>query len=385
MSDQGKTARGAMWRRVGLISTGLVLYAFITMHLVNLMLGLKSVAMMDAWAPWLTGIWSGQLSIVLLLCLVVHFGLALWQFYLRNTLRVPTYDLVQMAAGLLIVPLLAPHVTGSIAAGAIGAQVSYAYLLPFFWVDSPTDGLRQVALLGVAWLHGSIGIYTWLAARDDNRTWLRLFSPFAVLVPIVALLGYVEAGRQVVPVEMGGSGLALAEVQAAIDAFDPVSPERIQQVLATRAAVDAWLIWGTIFLAGSVMALRWLRVSALPRDNSVRIVFSDSRPSDVVGTPGLTLLEQARVHDVPHANLCRGRGRCGSCRVRVLSCETPLAPPDELERKTLARWQAGPGVRLACQIKPGRGRLEVERLVSPDYSDLHTTHEPVAGDVEPAE
>ena len=35
------------------------------------------------------------------------------------------------------------------------------------------------------------------------------------------------------------------------------------------------------------------------------------------GRYGLSVLEISRLNDVPHAHVCSGRGRCGTCRVRI--------------------------------------------------------------------
>lgn len=81
---------------------------------------------------------------------------------------------------------------------------------------------------------------------------------------------------------------------------------------------------------------------------------------------GASVLEIATMHHVPHAHLCRGRGRCGTCRVRIVKSEFPLPSGNETERRTLARIGADDNVRLACQLVPTGGLLRVERLVSPD-------------------
>lgn len=365
-----REATGALWRRGGLIVTGLVMYAFVVTHLANLALGLHSLALMDAWRPWLTGIWTNWLAPVLLVAMVLHIALALWSLYRRNTLEVPAYDLVQLIAGLLIVPLLAPHVTGGIAAREIGAEPSYAYLMPYFWGTAPGEGLRQVLLLAVAWLHGSIGVYTWAVARRATRPALLVFYPLVVLVPVLALLGYVEAGRQALPPELGGTGEALALVEAARAAVQPVVPERVEAVLAAMRMANRWFFWGSLALVAFVLGLRQLRLARLPVARVLRVVFADRAPATCDVTPGLSLWEITEREEIPHAGLCRGRGRCGTCRVRVLRSTAALPPPGALERKTLERVGAGPGVRLACQLVPGPGFLEVERVVAPDYSNL---------------
>lgn len=50
--------------------------------------------------------------------------------------------------------------------------------------------------------------------------------------------------------------------------------------------------------------------------------------------------------------MCGGRGRCSTCRVRVLSGAAQQPPPSVQEGATLARFDAKPDVRLACQLRP---------------------------------
>lgn len=120
----------------------------------------------------------------------------------------------------------------------------------------------------------------------------------------------------------------------------------------------------------TVMALRAVRISRLPRSEIVEITYSDQSPHRISAGAGLTLLELARENNVAHANLCQGRGRCGTCRVRVLSGRGNLPEPQLLEKQTLHRFSCPKDVRLACQVVPVPGRLELERIVAPDYSDL---------------
>ena len=187
MSQEPASPKGAIWRRVGLIVTGLVLYAFITSHLVNLMLGLHSIAAMDAWRPWLTAFWTGPLRPFLMLSLVLHFGLALWQLYLRNTLRIPTYDAVQLLAGLLIIPLLAPHVTGVIAAYAIGAAKRHrpehaefeddAIVMASFGDASANHATAQAAFNTAGWTSYQSAPLPLLFVCEDNGIGISVKTP----------------------------------------------------------------------------------------------------------------------------------------------------------------------------------------------------------------
>jgi adenylate cyclase len=358
----------AVYRRTTMIVTGLILFAFITSHLVNLTLGLISVDVMDNWRWLLSGLWTGPVfSQVLTLALALHFVGALISLYYRNTLRIPTYDMAQMVAGLAIVPLLAPHVFGVMAYQEMGLVPTYNLLLGFYWNTSPYEGLRQVVLLVVAWLHGGIGIYTWLRARDTSARVLQFFYPLVVLIPILAMLGYVEAGRQVIPVSEGGTGwVAAYNPNVNGPTVDPAEIPAIIEAVKWNSKLATEIALG---LAALAFAARWVRIRAAERGR-VRVLYTGKRPVRFVENTGLTLLEMAHVHDVPHASICRGRGRCGTCRVRVLKSENLLPPPDASEAKVLAHWNAGPTERLACQVFPKAGVVEVERVVAPDYSDL---------------
>jgi adenylate cyclase len=77
---------------------------------------------------------------------------------------------------------------------------------------------------------------------------------------------------------------------------------------------------------------------------------------------GFTILEASRLAAIPHASICGGRGRCSTCRVRVIrgAEALPAATVDEL--RVLGRVGAPAHVRLACQVRPRRD-LSVVPLV----------------------
>src|SRR5262249_44488912 len=94
---------------------------------------------------------------------------------------------------------------------------------------------------------------------------------------------------------------------------------------------------------------------------AVRITYPGGR---TVAVPsGFSVLEASRWAGIPHASVCGGRGRCSTCRVRVIEGGDALAAPNAVERATLARIDAASDVRLACQIRPETD-LTVEPLVA---------------------
>lgn len=359
----------ASFRLRAMIGTGLVMFIFVTMHLANLALGLISVQVMEDWRWALSGVWSSflPLKILLQVSLILHFLLALLSLYWRNTLRIPAYDMAQMVAGILIIPLLARHVFGVMAAKELGLEPTYALVLGQFWVVSPFDGLQQIVMLVVAWIHGGIGVYTWLQSRDGSARTMRFFYPFVVALPILAMLGYVEAGRQIIPVDEGGMGFVLDPDPNA--GGPTIAPEDIPGIIARAKDRQEVTIRLSLALVALAFLARWLRLRRM-QQGMVRVTYAGKRPATFDAEAGLTLLEMARDNNLPHASVCRGRGRCGTCRVKVLSGAHGLAPPTDIEGKVLARWNAGSNERLACQLKPETGALEVERIIEPDYSNL---------------
>lgn len=352
-----------------MIGTGLVMFVFITMHLANLSIGLISIQAMEDWRWTLSGVWSTfePLEILLKISLIVHFLTALVSLYMRNTLKIPAYDMAQLIAGILIIPLLGTHVFGVMAIRDLGLVPTYTLLLNNFWVVSPVNGLQQVVLLVVAWIHGAIGVYTWLRSRDGSHRVMRVFYPFVVALPIFAMLGYVEAGRQIIPVDEGGHGFVLQNDPNA--AGPQVEPEMIPVILEQAQERPKMVTRISLGLVALVLAARWIRLQSRRR-NKVQISYTGQRPASFEAETGLTLLEMVRENNVPHANICRGRGRCGTCRVRVHSGLAALAPAGEMEAKVLKRWNADPNERLACQLKPQEGQLVVERVIEADYSNL---------------
>src|SRR6185503_20804830 len=105
---------------------------------------------------------------------------------------------LQLVLGLCIPPLLAVHFVGTrMAHEWYGVEDIYAKTVLTLWHSSPVYGVRQSLLIAVAWTHGCIGLYYWLRLRRWYSRYSVLFFAAALLLPVLALLGFVQAGRQV--------------------------------------------------------------------------------------------------------------------------------------------------------------------------------------------
>lgn len=379
MSDgNSKRMNKAVLVRGARIVSGLFLLAFITTHLVNMILGLHSITLMDEMRPYLTGIWTGAIGSKLLMAvLFTHFILALEAIYKRETLRMSANDMVQFGAGLLIIPLLLPHALGIGAMREISSEASYSVLLNFFWLHDPIAGLRQVLLIGIIWVHGCLGLFVWMRSKQWSIRVLPWLYPLAVAVPVMALLGYVEAGRdiliaskavketQYLKPDIKGYGAAVSSAEKMYaTTVEPVVKKDADAIITQSKVMTSWIIWISTGMILLTLLARFLRVSR----HAKRQVEIDYVNGPLIKTrSGLSMLDIARHNDLPHANICHGRGRCGTCQVLVLSSSEELPAPSELEQQTLDRLNLGVGVRLACQLNPKGGHLRVEQILPADY------------------
>src|SRR5947209_4016177 len=188
-----------MIRRLRLAS-GLVMLAYVTMHLANHALGLVSLDAMERTLRWVVAIWSQYPMLTLLYgAFFVHYGLALSALWQRRTLRLRPSELLQLVLGFAIPILLARHVVANrIAAGFFGVDIAYyRFVLWALFVRTPESGYLQLTVLAVAWWHAMLGLYFWLRVRP----WFDRLRPaaltIAVLFPVLALLGVVDAARQI--------------------------------------------------------------------------------------------------------------------------------------------------------------------------------------------
>jgi adenylate cyclase len=115
--------------------------------------------------------------------------------------------------------------------------------------------------------------------------------------------------------------------------------------------------------------------SRLLRHRFERVTIGYDGGASAQGRRGLSILELSRLNDIPHAHVCSGRGRCGTCRVRVDAGAESLSPQSGFELATLARVGAGAAERLACQARVTGPGVVVKRMLAP-YADASAARLP---------
>jgi adenylate cyclase len=337
------SAANRLWVRKLRLCTGLTMFTYVGLHLLDHSLGNVSIALMEAGLVAQKWFWQGTIGTALLYpALATHYALGLWAFYERRHFGWTRSEIVQLVLGLSIPFLLMNHLfVTRISLAVYGTQKGYAQELYSFWVASPQLGALQVTVLIVAWIHGCIGVYHWLRLKRMFSRWAPVLLCSAVLLPILALLGFFQAGRTILDLAHDP-----AWREANLAPWQIGTPPENHQLLIWRdrsllAALGLFLV---------VALARALRAWRERRGGAIRVTYPDGRS---VRVPlGFSVLDASRSARVPHASICGGRGRCSTCRIRIVGGAEAIPAASTGELAVLRRISAEPGIRLACQCRP---------------------------------
>lgn len=326
-------------------ASGIVLFTYLTGHLINHALGLVSLNAAEVGLDYATAFWQSPAGTFLLYGgALTHMGLALHAVYERRTLRMPFRDLFRIVLGLNLPVLLIAHAASTrLAMEVYGYNPFYNDVVRDLWLAGSQG--KQFAILAPGWIHGCLGLH----AAFGRRKWWRaampvLFGIFLVL-PILSALGFVEMHRE-------------------IERFDPPRHNEAGLPRETAVAIALWrdravnIYLALVALALAARVVRWL--IERQRGALVEIAF----PARSVRAPrGWTVLEASRANHIAHPSACGGRARCSTCRVRVAEGLEHCPPAVGDEASTLARISAPDDIRLACQLRPS-GPVSVLPLLS---------------------
>ena len=239
MSDTESAPGQIEWRlpreRELRLWAGVVLFAFVTTHLLNHALGVFGVTTMEAVQRWRIWAWQSYGGTVLLYgALLTHATLALKRLTTRRISRMPLEELVQIALGLAIPYFLISHVLGTRITSLYGYSESYGEVLARIWQGGPA---KQILLLLCAWTHGCIGIGQVLRSRSFYARWRDLLILGMGMLPTLAL-----AGVWIVGALLAGR-LHLGRIEFRDDHVRPIlTPIGIGLILVAIFAVGALIV-----------------------------------------------------------------------------------------------------------------------------------------------
>src|SRR5258706_3921937 len=325
-----------LWRSRLRLASALVMLAFVITHLSAHSLLLISLpvaqdGLLQLMRPWR----SAPGTSLLLLAFLVHYANALWSIYERRAVRLTRWQWAALGFGLCIPVLLALHISSTrLAEAFLGTDNYYVAVLTLHWVLAPRLAVIQAMALATVWIHACIGIHFWLRTKLWYPQWRAGFAAFALLLPTLALSGYLSAGNQV----LREAARDPAFVKSTLGDSN-ISAE----TLAASDRIAAALILSHLTLLALVFLVRAIRRRIHESRRPPQLAHSSGRRLPIF--PGATVLETLREHGIPHASVCGGRARCTTCRIPVSRGLEALPPPQELEAKALARIAAPAGMR----------------------------------------
>lgn len=335
--------------------SGLTLLLFVTGHMINLSLGLISLELMNDAALYLMAPWrSLPGTIILVGASSVHVALGLFSLYRRRRFAFRELRTRQLFLGLAIPFLLSTHVIGTRLLHEVFDVVGdFSLELLVFFFFLPYLSVLQALLLVMVWLHGWLGLTAWLKLQS----WWDRARPFSaavgLLVPALALSAYLSMGLQVRTRAQADEAWFTNILQES--GFKPEHADWVF-VWADRAMLSIAAIIAAVLAAR--FAKSWFGRSR--HGGRLTYLGDGNRRIDIKN--GATVLELALNAGVAHASACGGRGRCSTCRVRVLSGDESAPPPASQEALVLDRIAAPTDVRLACQLRP-QGDITVAPLL----------------------
>ncbi len=344
--------------------SGIIVYVFVCMHLLNHSLGILSIDAMERGRAVFILLWRNPVGTFLLYSsFLIHLSLVLITLANRKTLKMSFGESLQTGFALVFPFGLILHIMGTRGLHELfNFEDTYQNELYTLYVDQIQYGIMNSILIVLVWFHGTVGLYFWLRFKGWFQKKISYLYALVIILPVTAFSGFVGGGREVKNLHEQGY-------------FIP--PKFSQEMLDTvfQYTFFAWIIYLALII--TVFLYRVIKWINRKRYKLVKITYPDG--SVVSVEKGTTVLEASRIAGKPHASICGGKGRCSTCRVRVSFGKEFLDPPSNDEQKVLNRVSSNKNTRLACQITPNND-LTITPLLPPDSSVKSSRNVPLYAD-----
>jgi adenylate cyclase len=233
------------------LCSGVVLWLYVSIHLVNHALGIWSLDIAERGLALTITLWHSLPGTILLYGAAgLHFALALRTIYNRRHWGLPPTEWLRLWAGLSLPVLLIRHAVGTrVAASLYGFEPNYEQVIVSLLV-SGTQGL-QVALLAPGWVHGCLGLWLHLRRYAPLRRAKLALLAMLLLLPVLSATGFVQMARAIEPGNTVHAP-ALIEHRAALDNWRRFLLTGYLSLIATAFAAS--LLRNRIFKRGSLEA-----------------------------------------------------------------------------------------------------------------------------------
>ena len=340
--------------------SGLVIFLYVTVHLLNHSTGLISLEAMEGLRQRVSAFNRHFIvTVILYAALLVHALLGFQHLLTRRSFKMSAKDWIQLVTSFILPLALLPHMLASSYAPRFkDTQANYKLVLDGTLEDG---GIYFMGLFVIfVWVHGIIGITSMVKFHPVYQKYKNAFLVISWLLPILAVLGAFTASKELAT-GIENNKISMAQVYAASNIGKDLEAELMQTSDMLMLNYLYVLLAVTLF----VFVVHQLRKAF----RKIKITYPNGK--EVRVTKGTSILEASREHRIGHVSMCGGRGRCSTCRVRVMSDLASLPPRNGIERVVAERLSLQDNVRLACQLRP-TSSLEVRPLVNAPIENLTT-------------
>ena len=353
----------AFLKRIRLYS-GIILFVYAITHLLNHSLNIFSLeAASYVKENYFRAIWKSSLGTIFLYgAFLVHVPLGILSIVAKKSFRISIREWLQIVFIVLALFALVQHVASMyILTRSFGSELPYAALFSGFLLNPEETGAITVVtslMVLLIWVHGSIGIHT--AIKFRSRIYKDNFVKFLILycaIPTLGLFGFWAGLKEqsLLAAFMSQTGNTDFLISAVLKAVP------MEAFPFTEKVETLTLQYYPIFLL-MVVGLAVFNIFRTKYFGSVSITYPNNKKVNI--PKGTSILEASRSARIPHKSVCGGRGRCTTCRVKVVSCEGKLPIANVHESRALKRAGLDQSIRLACQLKP-KNNITITPLLNP--------------------
>ncbi|MBM7844360.1 adenylate/guanylate cyclase domain-containing protein [Herpetosiphon giganteus] len=322
------------------LHAGLALLLYVTTHLLNHVWGIFGLDALESARRFFLGFWRHPAIFwVVPASLLVHIVLSGYKLLtITNWRRLHWNEWLQLSLSLIMPLLISSHVYATRFATILyGVRDTYSYVL----LGQMTIAIDLYLLLVVVWLHGNLGLLSYLWHKPWFRRIKQPLLIVQIVIPLLAMVGIIVAHREVNQLKQDPAWIASVMQFTNPNNVDLLAAS--SNFMARFGAGYAAILLG--LGGGRALVLRLRRKHYL-------ITVEYKGIATVTIPPGTSLLEASLANGIPHAHSCGGRGRCSTCRIEIIEGAKALNPPNETEQRLLKRFGAGGDIRLACQTIP---------------------------------
>ena len=351
------------------IYTGSLLFFYALTHLLNHSVNVVSIEAADfVRENYFHLIWKNPVAYFLLYAsLAIHIILGFYSILTKKSFKITGREWIQILFPVLALLVLLQHIAGGFLLTRFEVDIKYSLLYALLSSD-PNELVAGAVLFSLMvifiWVHGVIGIHGLL--KFNFKSYQRYMFGFKFIywfVPIGAVLGFIAGLRET-------SVLATIENlkgnENFIMSFFGAIP---QEAFAYIAPVEPLVMNNYPVFVLAVLVLCILNVVRARYFGRVKISYPGGNEFSV--PRGTTILEASRLAGIPHVSVCGGKGRCTTCRVKVVSGIEDVSEPNAHEARVIKRLGLDADVRLACQLKPSKN-LSVIPLINPETKEIKT-------------